>query len=168
MKKAAAIAAIIAILLSLSACKVHKELSDDELRESLSNAESQRIAESQSVEVAYSEGVEENIDEVGKTVKNKKLVVKSSTSYGTECQAFIMDKKGNLDYCMVYRFFDSMSSYKTYLGYPDSDDEKQVKHDDKARMIVYKVKMQREADFATLYDEYSGETAKSYGYTVIE
>ena len=79
-----------------------------------------------------------------------------------------MDKKGNLDYCMVYRFFDSISSYKTYLGYPDSDDEKQVKHDDKARMIVYKVKMQREADFATLYDEYSSDTAKGYGYTVIE
>ena len=168
MKKAAAIAAIFAILLSLSACKVHKELTDDELRESLSNAESQRIAESQSVEAAYSEGVEENIDEVGKTVKNKKLVVKSSTSYGTECQAFIMDKKGNLDYCMVYRFFDSMSSYKTYRGYPNTDNEKQVKHDDKARMIVYKTQMQRETDFATLYDEYTGETAKSYGYTVIE
>ena len=168
MKKAAAIAAIFAILLSLSACKVHKELTDDELRESLSNAESQRIAESQSVEAAYSEGVEENIDEVGKTEKNKKLVVKSSTSYGTECQAFIMDKKGNLDYCMVYRFFDSMSSYKTYRGYPNTDNEKQVKHDDKARMIVYKTQMQRETDFATLYDEYTGETAKSYGYTGIE
>lgn len=168
MKKAAAIAAIIAILLSLSACKVNKELTDDELRESLSNAESQRIAESQSVEVAYSEGVEENIDEVGKTVMNKRLVVKSSTSYGTECQVFIMDKKGNLDYCMVYRFFDSMSSYKTYRGYPNTDNEKQVKHDDKARMIVYKTQMQRETDFATLYDEYTGETAKSYGYTVIE
>lgn len=168
MKKAAAIAAIFAILLSLSACKVHKELTDDELRESLSNAESQRIAESQSVEAAYSEGVEENIDEVGKTVKNKKLVVKSKTSYGTECQVFIMDKKGNLDYCMVYRFFDSMSSYKTYRGYPNTDNEKQVKHDDKARMIVYKTQMQRETDFATLYDEYTGETAKSYGYTVIE
>ena len=35
-------------------------------------------------------------------------------------------------------------------------------------MIVYKVKMQREADFATLYDEYSSDTAKGYGYTVIE
>lgn len=169
MKKAAAILAIFAILFSFSACNLRKkELTEEQLRESLSNADEQRIAESQSVEVAYSEGVEKQVDEIGKTVKNKKLVVKFVTPNGTECDVFIMDKKGNLDYCMVYKFFNNASSYKTQLDYPDMDNEKQVKHDDESRMIVYKTTYLRECDFQTLYEEYTSETAVKNGYIVVE
>lgn len=168
MKKVIAVLVVAASLLSLTACKMKKEMSNEEFQASLAADESKRVAESIKVEEEYSEGIAENVEEIGKTVKNKRLVLKTLSSTGYEYEVIVMDRKGNADYKLLYQFFDYIGNYNAIVEYKDEENKKQVKHDEKARMIVYRIDDIQEATFDELYESYKSETAKEYGYEVIE
>lgn len=168
MKKITAILLATAALLSLTACKMKKEMTDDEFQASLAAEESKKVAESIKVEEEYSEGIAENVEEIGKTVKNKKLVIKSMSSTGYEYEVIFMDKNGNTDYKLIYNFYDYIGNYEAIVKYEDEENRKQVKHDAKARMIVYRIDDIQQATFDELYESYKSETAKEYGYEVVE
>ena len=82
MEKVIAVLIVAASLLSLTACKMKKEMSNEEFQASLAADESKRVAESIKVEEEYSEGIAENVEEIGKTVKNKRLVLKTLSPTG--------------------------------------------------------------------------------------
>ena len=168
MKKVIAVLVVAASLLSLTACKMKKEMTNEEYQASLAANESKRVAESIKVEEEYSEGIAENVEEIGKTVKNKRLVLKVASPTGTEYEVIVMDKKGNADYELLYQFFDYIGNYNAIVDYKDEVNRKQIKHDAKARMIVYRIDNIREATFDELYEEFKSETAKNYGYEVVE
>ena len=82
MKKLIAVIAVFAAVLSLSACKP-KELSPVEKQSKYAAEESERVAASIQAENDYIDGVNDYSDnEIGKTVKGKKLVIKAESSLG--------------------------------------------------------------------------------------
>ena len=168
MKKAVAIISIFAVLFSLSACKIKKDLSAEEVAQSYAAEESKKIQESIKVEEDYSAGVAENANEIGKTVKNEKLVVEFDDVLGYEYHVFVMNKKGISKYKLIYRFYDSITNYEEILEQPDTKNSKIVEHNDAARMIVYKYTNIPERSFDELYKEYSSELTVKMGYKIIE
>ena len=77
MKKLISLIAVLATLVSLSACKMNKELTPEEKMSQYAAEESKMVAESIKAENDYIDGVNEYSDnEIGKTVKGKRIVVR--------------------------------------------------------------------------------------------
>lgn len=164
MKKILALAVIAATLFSLSACKVTGKMTVEE-------RESSRVEESLKIEREYVEGVNETVEEeIGKTKKGERLVIKGSTALGHEYTVFIFDKKEKLKDEYNYQFFDLMKNYEYTLEIKETGHGKQVDHDDKARMVVYKKasKDLAEDTFDSLYEVYSNPQLTELGYIIVE
>lgn len=170
MKKIIAIFAVLATLLSLSACKMkQKELTAEEIQESFAAEESRRVEESLQVERDYLEGIDEQVDEeIGKTKKGERLVVKATSITGTEYMVFECKKDGTVKKKLGYLFYDNIENYETILEQGGGSMRKIVDHNDKARMIVFSYTKLPERDFDGLYKTYSSETSAEMGYTIIE
>lgn len=170
MKKIIAIIAVFAVLFSLSACKMkQKDLSDDEIQSYLSAEESKQVEQSLKVERDYIEGVDEQVDDkIGKTKKNKKLVVEVSTTAGYEYIVFEFSGKGILKKKLSYYFYNDVETYRFVAEHGGGSDKEIVDTDDKARMVVYNYKNLPEKDYDGLYETYSLDTAAEMGYRIIE
>lgn len=167
MKRIIAAIAILAVVLSLTACNLKKkELSAEEFQSSVAAEEARRAQESLQAEIEYSQGVIKEGDKIGKTEKNKRIVVKIDVNYGTEYEVFVMNKKGVIDYKLLYQFFDDLENYNTIVKYKDTDSKKQVDHDEKARLIVYKFSDMVERTYDEVYNDY--KSLEGDGYTIIE
>lgn len=167
MKKLIAVIAVFAAVLSLCACKT-KELSPDEKQSKYAAEESERVAASIQAENDYIDGVNEYSDnEIGKTVKGKKLVIKSESSLGYKYNVFEFNKKGNMTARFCYEFYDSIENYKVQSKIEDRE-RKLVDTDDEARMVVYKYKEVWEQNFDELYEAYSKPEVISLGYSIVE
>ena len=87
MKKILALIAVAATLFSLSACKINGKMTAEE-------RESSRVEQSLKVEREYIEGVNETVeDEIGKTVKGKRLVVRADVPTGYKYTVYEFDRK---------------------------------------------------------------------------
>lgn len=165
MKKILALIAIAATLFSLSACKLGGK------KMTAAERESSRVEESLKVEREYIEGVNETVeDEIGKTKKGERLVIKGSTALGYEYTVYVFDKKEKLKEEYSYQFFDLPVNYEATLEIKETGHGKQVDHDEKSRMVVYKKasKDLAEDTFDSLYEVYSNPQLTELGYTIIE
>lgn len=169
MKKIIALAMMAAMLLSLSACKLKKDMTADEIKESMSAIESQRAAESLKVEQEYLEGITEHADdEIGKTKKGERLVLKVGSPTGYEYRVFEFDRHEIAKKVLFYKFYNTEENYQVMLDAGDTITKKIVDHDKKARMIVYSLKEVHKESFDILYETYSDENVAKYGYEIIE
>lgn len=164
MKKILAFAVIFATVCSLSACKMSgKKLTAEERESSIAE-------QSLKVEREYIEGVNETVeDEIGKTIKGERLVVKTDNDLGYEYFVFVFDKKENIKEKYTYKFYDQMINYEMMLDIKENGDNKQVDHDKTRRMVVYKkTKNLNDETFTTLYNFYTDPARVKRGYQVIE
>lgn len=168
MKKFIALLATFAILLSLSACKP-KELSPEEKQSKYAAEESERVAASLQAENDYIDGVHEYSDnEIGKTVKGKKLVIRAESSMGYKYLVFEFNKKGKMTERLSYEFYDTLENYEVQAEIKEDRKRKLVDTDDKARMVVYKYEEVWEQTFDELYAAYSKPEVNDLGYSVVE
>lgn len=168
MKKIIALIATFATLLSLSACKP-KELSPDEKQSKYAAEESERVAASLQAENDYIDGVHEYSDnEIGKTVKGKKLVIRAESSMGYKYNVFEFNKKGKMTKRLSYEFYDSIENYEIQAEIKEDRKRKLVDTDDDARMVVYKYEDVWEQTFDELYEAYSKPEINDLGYTIVE
>lgn len=142
MKRLLALLAATSMLLALTACHIKKGdgkiLSDDEIQVSQEAEAASREAASAALESAVAEEMDDVIKkDIGKTQKNKQVVVVRTEDYYTEYKIYKMDRKGMIDYVLSYTFYDE-THYSQIKGYGDQENNKLIKHDDNARLLVYK------------------------------
>ena len=168
MKKLIAVIAVMATVLSLSACKP-KELSAEEKQSKYAAEESKNVAASLQAENDYIDGVHDYSDnEIGKTVKGKKLVIKAESSLGYRYNVFEFNKKGKMTERLSYEFYDTIENYEVQAEIKGDRKRKLIDTDDKARMVVYKYNEVWEQTFDELYDAYSKSEVNELGYTIVE
>ncbi len=169
MKKILSILLIFGVALSVSACSMKKNMTPEERAEYMSNEESKRVAESIEVEVKYSEGIAENVNEIGKSKKGKKLVIEIPYVYGKRYEEYYIGKDKLVDYCLSYFFYNDVETYEMNINIEDPID-KIVKKDKDARMIVKR----KEADaenpqtYDDLIEKYTSEMYSGMGYKIVE
>ncbi len=169
MKKLIAMIAVLATVISLSACKMNKELSPEEKMSKYAAEESKMVAESIQAENDYIDGVHDySENEIGKTVKGKKLVIRCEISMGYKYEVFTFNKKGKMTERLSYEFYDSVDNYKVQSDIKGDRKRKLVDTDDEARMVVYKYNETWEQTFNELYDAYSKPEVIDLGYSIVE
>lgn len=163
MKKILALIAVAATLFSLSACKINGKMTAEE-------RESSRVEQSLKVEREYIEGVNETVeDEIGKTVKGKRLVVRADVPTGYKYTVYEFDRKQMIKTQYMYEFFDLDINYYATLEIEEKSKYKQIDHDKKSRMVAYKrTEDLGEFDFDYFYDSFSQQFNIDRGYTIIE
>ncbi len=169
MKKLIALIAVFATVLSFSACKLNKDLTPEEKQSKYAAEESKKVAASIQAENDYIDGVNEYSDnEIGKTVKGKKLVIKAESALGYKYNVFEFNKKGKMTARYCYEFYDSIENYEIQSDIKDNRDRKLVETDDEARMVVYKYNEVWEQTFDELYTAYSKPEVNDLGYSIVE
>ncbi len=170
MKKIIAVLAILATVFSLSACKMKGKMDADERAQYLAEKESERIEQSLKVERDYINGINETVDEdIGKTEKGEKLVIKVNNPNAVEYQVYYFDRKEKFDYKLSYVFYELPANYNAIKDYDnDTKDKKLIKHNDEARMLVYKYTYKRDKTFDELYKNYKMPEVINLGYSIVE
>ncbi|MBO4342301.1 MAG: hypothetical protein J5870_04295 [Clostridia bacterium] len=153
MKKYISIFIVFALLFSFSACgKVYFD--EEKYNSKVSEEESKSERESSEDMSRVSEKQSEVDEELGKTEKDKKIVVKYN--YGEHSEIMVTYfKNGKSDYRMTYKYYNTDEYYKKVLDAGDVGSDKLVDHDNKARLVVYKNKDAGGMDFETVYEMYA-------------
>jgi len=138
MKRIFFIISALAVVSSLAACAPTSTMTPEEQMSYFNAKEQERIEASNKIEEEILEEMENVDDEIGKTEKNKKVVLERVSETGTTKKVIYMDKKGKVDHIMIYQFFKETDQYELMLGAGDNGDDRIVDHDDKKRLIVYK------------------------------
>ncbi len=179
MKKIIAILLVLAAFASFAACKVQpSEIQEtdpvdyNEFQEQVNAYESERQSQIEA-SIQAQEEVEKEIDKyiakVGKTKKNKELVMEKNSYLGREFHKYVFDKKGNAEYKLDDLFFDSYDNYEAVLQEAkDNDNKKVVDKDEEMKLVVVKRTKIVEGTFAELYESFSSEAYQKLGYTVID
>lgn len=171
MKKIISILVALSAVLSLVSCSVD---SGKTTAEKLSEAEVERsrlVEESIQAEVERSEEVADSVDKIGKTQKNKRIVVSVPFAYGKQYQVYVINRKGICDEVLNYYYYDSVDLFE--LNNEKQKEEtlqKKIDSDASTRMIVFKSEYnnERRNRFDSLYEMFSGENFVKEGYVIIE
>lgn len=152
MKKYISIFIVFALLFSFSACgKVYFD--EEKYNSKVSEEESKSERESSEAESQIEADQSEVASEMGKSEKDKKLVLKFT--YGNHIELMeVVFKNGKVHHNIIYKYFDSDEYYKTILGYGDQGSDKIIGHDDKTRMIQYKNDNFEGTDYETMRSIY--------------
>lgn len=137
MKKIVAVLLLCAIAVSLSACHSKKNMTDVEYSEYVAAEQSKRVAESVKAEEMISEKMEKVSDDVGKTIKGKKLVLYKDDGFSKVYRVIMMDKDGNSDYMVNYYFAPTKDAYNQ-LVQSGKEDKTIYKKDAASRMVAFK------------------------------
>lgn len=167
MKRIIAIVSLLAVILSLAACK--PDTTNQDPQEALSNinaAQAEREAASILAETQIAEKMEEVDGELGKTQKNKQVVYTREDGNVLLKYIVTMDKKGMVDEVVVHKFYYNESDYETILGYGDYRDMKIIDNDDALRYISYKY--EDHPFFGKDYEYVYDSVSSSNHITVIE
>ncbi len=168
MKKLIAVIAVFAAVLSFSACK-KINMTPEEKQSYYAAEESKRVAASIQAENDYIDGVNDYSDnEIGKTVKGERIVIKAESSLGYKYIVFEFNKKGKMTARYSYEFFDSIENYEVQSEIKSPGSKKLVKTDDEARMVVYKYDEVWEQTFDEVYEGYSKQEVNDLGYSIVE
>ncbi len=168
MKKLIALIAVFAAALSLSACTVN--MTPEEKQAYYAAEESKRVAASIQAENDYIDGVNKHSEEtIGKTIKDKRLVIKDFFTLGYEYRVFEFNKKGDITHHYLYKFYDEIENYEVQLEIDKSSTSKKIiDKDPKARMIVYEIKETAPQTFDEIYQAYSDPAIIERGYSIVE
>ena len=178
MKKIIALLLAVAALLSLASCKVEPTtqvtdpVSPDDFQAQVNAQQSERQSQIEA-SIQAQEEIQEEIDKyiakVGKTKKNKELVMELKSPLGRKFQKYVFDRKGNTSYRLDYFFFDSEENYEATVQEAKDDKNSSVVEKDKdMKMVVVKETKIVESTFKELYDAFTRQEFIDLGYTVIE
>lgn len=167
MKKIVAIISLLAVILTLAACK--PDTSKQDPQEALSNvnvANSERVAASIQAETEIVEKMEEVGEELGKTQKNKQIIYTKDASNASSRFIITFNRRGVVDSVEVHKFYKAQSSYDVVLDMGDFNNMKIIESDDNLRYVAYKYTEHPYfgKDFDYVYSAVSG----SKDLTVIE
>ncbi len=163
MKKAAILIALISLILTFAACGEKEESSPEQYSKYVAAEESKQAEESKKEVERISEKMDEVSDDIGKTVKNKKVVLRQETSSDTRYRVLYMDKDGNGDYMVTYYFAKSNVDYQTL--YDNAKAEGNLyKFDKKSKMVAVKSDNLMNLPFDNFYENYAGDL----GWTLVE
>ncbi|MBQ4604240.1 MAG: hypothetical protein IJB16_06515 [Clostridia bacterium] len=170
MKKLIALIAVLATVASLSACKMNKELTPEEKQSKYAAEESKMVAASIQAENDYIDGVNDfSENEIGKTIKGKKLVIRAESAFGYKYLVFSFNKKGAMTEYLSYEFYDEIDNYNVQKEIKNPyHGKKLVDTDDKARMVVYKYEEMWNQTFDEIYANYSTAEVNDLGYSIVE
>ncbi len=170
MKKLIALIAVLATVVSLSACKMNKDLTPEEKQSKYAAEESKMVAASIKAENDYIDGVHDfSENEIGKTIKGKKLVIRAESAFGYKYLVFSFNKKGKMTEYLSYEFYDNLDNYEVQKEIKNPyNGKKLVNTDDKARMVVYKYDEMWSQTFDEIYANYSSSEVNDLGYSVVE
>ncbi len=160
MKRVIAVLVILASILSLAACK---ELTPEEKMSSIAAEESKMAVERSSQEAAIEVGKDDILDEIGKSKKDKKLVVVKYEENYTEFRVIVMDKNGFGDYMEKYIFYNS-EQYKSAKNQENFGADKVVERDDDLRMIKFKRVFDTDSTYENFYKTYEARST----WTIVE
>lgn len=162
MKKLIAALLILASAVSFASCSVNKkELTYEERQASLEARESEKVAESLKQESEIAEEMSEFEDEIGKTVKGKRIVIKSVYTDRTEYGVFEFDKNQKLKSRREYMYFNDVSDYNVVKNNKGLRETlKLVKDDKDSRLLVFEHK---NIDGSTFDEWYSNLETFNYG-----
>lgn len=166
MKRIIALLAVAATLLSLSACKVNREKTPEDI----AAEESKAVAESIKAEEDFQEGKSDTVGDLGKTEKGKRIVVQEPGPVYEEFNVFEFDRKQNLKKRYRYLFFDDVEQYELKLNMGDGVRSELVKHDDKARLIVFEVEFEKDPEltYDYIYNTYDTDFARENNIVIIK
>lgn len=157
MKKLMALLLASAVLLSFASCG-KKDMTAEEYSEYMAAEESKKAVESEKAEELVSEKMDDVSDDLGKTIKGKKLVVKKVDSVDTRYRVIMMDKKGMGDYMVTYIFANNDNDYNVLYNAAKNDKDL-YKHDKDGRMIANRTDEIPETDFEDFYEGYKLDSA---------
>lgn len=178
MKKIISFLLIIAALLSFASCKVEPTtqvtdpVSPEDFQAQVEAQQAERQSEIEA-SIQAQEEIQKEIDEyiakVGKTKKNKELVLEVKFPLGRKFQKYVFDRKGNSDYRLDYFFFDSVENYEaTVQEAKDNEDKRVVEKDKDMKMVVIKNSKISEFTFSDLYEAHSKPAVIDLGYKIVE
>ncbi len=157
MKKLIAALLILASVASLASCSVNKkELTYEERRASLEARESEKVAESLKKESEIAEDRNKLEDEIGKTIKGERIVMKRENVSSYEYVVYEFDKSQKPKYRKIYHYYKEENDYLEIKSYGDIENEKLIDHDDKKRLLVYKVSKCPDLNYDQLYENLCG------------
>lgn len=166
MKKIIAMFAATATLLSLAACSFNRELTPEEIAAEQSKA----VAQSIKAEEDYQAGMGKTVDKLGKTEKGKRIVAGETGSLDNEYNVYEFDKNQVLKKRYKYVFCNDPETYRIKLAGGDGLLSDVVDHDDKSRLVVYKVDFEEDPGltYDYFYGMYKSEGAKAAGLFLVE
>ncbi len=179
MKKIISVILAVAALLTLAACKVkpseNKETdpySPEDFQAQVSQLQAERAseqAEQQKEQDKINEEIDEYIAKIGKTKKNKELVLEVSVSRGREYQKYVYNKKGEIDHRLSYYFYDKAEYYNSRIAVAENDKScKIVEKDKKTLMVVVKYTDITSFPYDQLYETYCKPEVIDLGYKIVE
>ena len=179
MKKILSVILAAAAVLSLAACKVKpsqneetEPYSPDDFQAEMDRLQAEReseYAELLKEQEEINEEIDEYVSKIGKTKKNKELVIEFPYSVGKRYRKFVYNKKGEIDHSIDYYFFDGEEHYKRMLESAENEKHRKViDKDKKLNMLAIKFDDMDSAPFEDLYDYYSRQDVIEDGYRVIE
>ncbi|MBR5562219.1 MAG: hypothetical protein IKW12_03625 [Clostridia bacterium] len=171
IKKILAILAALTTVFSLASCSVKNDKTTEELV-SEQEAEYEQLIESMSqAELEVSENVIKNIKDIGKTVKNKQIVLKTPYAHGERYRIYIFNKKGICEKVRDYCFFNSSELFElNNEKQKEKTQEKKIDSDKDARMVAFESEydIEERNKFDQIYDYYNSDEGRAAGYEIIE
>ncbi len=147
MKKLIAILSLAAILFGFAACK-----KDDASANYPTNLSAEEIA-SLEAEKAIVDDMDKLEEEIGDSVKGKKIVGKEADDFTTEYFVVYFDNKGKSEYLIKYVYYNKAEHYKTAVDIGDKGTAKFISSDDDLRMVVYKIEAKDGGYTGFTYDQ---------------
>lgn len=153
MKKLMALLLVSAVLLSFASCG-KKDMTAEEYSEYAAAEESKKVAESVKVEEAISEKKEDLYSKVGKTEKNKRVVVRSLKEQTTLYTVYEMGKDCKTKYIYFYNFAPDEKEYQALVETAKNED-KYYDSDKKYRLVILRKEVNNGDEYDQLIEYFS-------------
>lgn len=171
MKKILAILAALTTVFSLASCSVKNDKTTAELV-SEQEAEYQQIIESMTqAELEVSEKVIKNVKDIGKTVKNKQIVLKVAYANGERYQIYLFNRKGICEKVREYYFYNTAEIFEiNNEKQKEKTRKKKIDSDKDARMIAFESEydIEERNKFDQIYDFYDNEESIAQGFEIVK
>ena len=171
MKKIIAILTAFAAALSLASCSMKNDKTTADYLTEQAIEESQLIESLTQAEIERSEKMVKNIEDIGKTEKNKQIVVKVASANGEHYQIFVMNRKGICEKVRDYYFYDTAEKFEiANEKQKETSRKKKIDSDKTARMIAFESEynIEERNQFDQILELYKNEDSKAQGFEVIE
>ena len=137
MKKALSVLLLCFVLFGVCSCQKMIITNEEDYSKYVEESEAQSAKEASERQVKVDEDIAKLESELGKTVKNKQIVVRKQYS-GLIIYEIVKFKNKKVDYRLTYMYYDSDIDYKEQVGCGDKGNDKLIDNDDTLRCLVYK------------------------------
>lgn len=171
MRKIMALLLTFAALFSLAACSVDSGKTAAELVSEAEAEQSMLIESSIQAEVDRLEEMDESVDGIGKTQKNKQIVVKLPYANGEHYQVYVMNKKGICKEVLDYYYYNTLELFERNNEKQKEDlRKKKFDSDPVTRMVAFKsdYDVGEDVTFDQLYDRFVQVIETGSKMTIIE